>query len=199
MATTKRNKKGHAAARRAGAAKPAKSTTKTKSKSTSRTAAKPHATAKPGKPKGRAAAKSSSGVKPRAAARVPAPKRAVAKPAVESAEVAALKAKLQRERSTLEKRLTEAMREIGLLRHHELRAMQLERQLAERDATIARLQSQLAEIERRPAEPVYVHEIQQTLTLSGSANVLETHVLETEPADLDEFDDDPVEIIADED
>lgn len=188
MATTKRSMKGPAAARRVGAAKSKK---RTSAKPTpARANAKPRTPAKRATATPRPGAKASAATKPKTGARVPTGKRPVAKPAAESAEVTALKAKLQRERSTLDRRLTEAMREIGLLRHHELRAVQLERQIAERDATIARLQTQLAELERRPPEPVYVHEIQQTLALGGSA---------LEPADVDEFDDDPLEIVAEED
>ncbi|MCC6766697.1 MAG: hypothetical protein IT293_18720 [Deltaproteobacteria bacterium] len=178
MATTKRKKGGRAAATRAKAAargravkkaapkKPALRTSSVKV-GKARTA-KPKVATKPkvaAKPRAVAAPKASA--KPRRAAAKPAPKAGAAKaPAVESAEIAALKSKFQRERNGLERRLTEAVREIGMLRHHELRAMQLERQLAERDATILRLQQQLAVGERRAAEPlVHVHEVQQSLAL----------------------------------
>lgn len=97
------------------------------------------------------------------------PIRPAAKPAAESAEVTTLKARFQRERNALEKRLTEAVREIGMLRHHELRAGHLENQLRERDETIARLQRELAAAERATAEPVYEREIQQSFVLSTPA------------------------------
>jgi hypothetical protein len=175
MAITKRSKK-----RRAGAAR-AKSPARTR---TAKTAATPPA--RKTKPRAQVA---TPAAKPKTrAAKRPAPaataKRANAKAtAVESAEITALKAKFQRERKGLERSFTEAVQEIGLLRHHELRATHLERQLADRDATIARLQAQLAELERRPAEPVYVHEVQQSLALGGPTR-------EAEAADLDEFEED---------
>lgn len=187
MATTKRSKRGRAAATRARAtAKPASS--KSKKGSASRKATKLGA-----KPR-----KASPSSKSKAPTRATPPKSKAAKPGiVESPEVRALKAKFQRERKQLEKNLTEAVREIGLLRHHELRVTQLERQLADRDTTIGRLQSQLADLERRPAEPVYVHEVQQSLALGGSA-----HHLDTGP-ELDEFGDEPLaddaELLSDED
>jgi hypothetical protein len=118
----------------------------------------------------------------------------------ESRETAALKAKFQRERSAFERRLTEAVREIGILRHHELRAMQLERQLADRDATIVRLQAQLGELERRPSEPVYVHEVQQSLALGAPVHHLHaghSSGFDHPPTDLDEFEEDRLEDDAD--
>ena len=45
----------------------------------------------------------------------------------------------------LEKQLTDTVREIGQLRHHEMRAAQLERQLKERDDLIVQLRGQLSE------------------------------------------------------
>ena len=176
MATTKRSKRGRAAATRA--------------KSTSKSApstAKKRPPARVAKAK---AAKTKAAAQPkRAIAAKPSPKgKAVA---AESSAMTALKAKFQRERKQLEKNLTEAVREIGLLRHHELRATQFERQLADRDATIGRLQAQLADLERRPVEPVYVHEVQQSLALGGSAHDVEPAMA----ADLDEFED---EVLADE-
>jgi hypothetical protein len=188
MATTKRSKGGRAAATRATSSARGRN-----AKSAKVTATK--ATAKPktkASGKAKAVAKPKPGVTKRAiptraatAAKRPATAPAT-KGAAPSAEISALKAKFQRERNGLERRLTDAVREIGLLRHHELRAMQLERQLAERDATIVRLQTQLVEIERRPAEPVYVQEVQQTLALG----VATTHDLEPSEPDLDEFEDD---------
>ena len=71
-----------------------------------------------------------------------------AKPAA-GRELAALKARFVREKSALEKRLTDTVREIGQLRHHEARAAQLERQLKERDDTIAQLRSQLSGMRQR--------------------------------------------------
>ena len=178
MATTKRSKGGRATASRA------------------KTTARPRATG--GKatatPKKKVAARPVKKAKPAARAKAAAakPTRATAKPVrnagAESPELVALKARFQRERNGFEKRLTEAVREIGLLRHHELRAMQLERQLAERDATIGRLQTQVSELERRPAEPVYEREVQQTLALGAPA-----HQLDGSARDLDEFEDDRLE------
>lgn len=190
MATTKRNKGGRATASRAKTtARPAKSAKATPKK---KTIAKAKPVAKPvGKTKVVAKAKAITKTKPARAA------------AVDSPEVVALRAKFSRERNGLEKRLTEAVREIGLLRHHELRAMQFERQLGERDATIERLQAQLAELERRPAEPVYVHEVQQSLALVAPPHAPGTisvaaHAdldggsaeLDHSAVDLDEFEDD---------
>jgi hypothetical protein len=176
MATTKRSTKGRAKAR--GAA------------STARSRAVKQAASAPKKSAARAGAKKASGAKAKparpAAAKQVAAKQVTKKPGAASPEVAALK-RAQREKSGLEKRLTEAAREIGLLRHHELRSMQLERQLAERDATIQRLQAQLADLERRPSEPVYVREIQQTLALGGAPREADADV-----TDVDEFEDDRI-------
>lgn len=179
MATTKGKTKGRAATTRAKATARGRATTSPTSK---KTAARP---AKNAKAAAQPKAKPKVTAKPVAKAKPAAAKRAAAKPAsaaVEHAEVTTLKNKFQRERNGLEKRLTEAVREIGLLRHHELRAMQLERQVAERDATIERLQAQLVELQRRPAEPVYVHEVQQSLALGV---VSRDEDVETEA--LDEF------------
>lgn len=178
MAKTKRSKGGRATASRA------------------KTTARPRATGGKAKatPKKKIAARPVKKAKPAARAKVAAakPTRATAKPVrnagAESPELVALKARFQRERNGFEKRLTEAVREIGLLRHHELRAMQLERQLAERDATIGRLQTQVSELERRPAEPVYEREVQQTLALGAPARQLDGSA-----RDLDEFEDDRLE------
>jgi len=174
MATKKHSKGSRAAARRA------------------KTTARPRATAKATKTVAKAKTKPvAKKTKPVAKAKPVAAKRPAAKPAavkappVESKEVAALKTKFQRERSGLERRLTEAVREIGVLRHHELRAMQLERQLAERDATIGRLQLQLTELERRPTETIYIREVQQSLALGEPVNDLAVS-----QTDLDEFEDD---------
>jgi len=201
MATTKRTTKGRATVRRA-AGRTAKTAKPTSTRKTARAAAKPRAkstTARatkspansPARPKTKTSAQT-------AAARKLSRPSTSPRPAAESAEVVALRAKFQRERNGFEKRLTEAVQEIGILRHHELRAMQLERQLAERDAVIARLQAELAEIERRPAEPVYVHEVQQTLALVGSARAIEV-----EEPELDEFEDervpDDVDLVGDDD
>ncbi len=198
MATTKRSKGGRAASRakataRGRAAKSAKPAPKKKT-SAARPVAKakpaPQATKKPAKTAKTAAKATRAATKPARAAAV-------------NPEVASLKSKFQRERNGLEKRLTDAVREIGLLRHHELRAMQFERQLAERDATIERLQRQLSELERRPAEPVYVHEVQQSLALGAPShhhvvvsNAARTDLdggsaeLDHSAVDLDEFEDD---------
>ncbi len=194
MATTKRTTKKHATVRRAAgstkkAAKPTSAKAKpanaksanAKSKTTKRVAAKPTAPAKPAR-----ATKSapSSKTKTITSVKSAASRKPAHASAADNPEVSALKAKFQRERNALEKRLSEAALEIGILRHHELRAMQLERRLGERDAVISRLQTQLGELERRPAETVYVHEVQQTLALGGSA-----HALEAAESDLDEFED----------
>ncbi|MEO6029290.1 MAG: hypothetical protein ABIR79_20700 [Candidatus Binatia bacterium] len=175
MATTKRSTKGRATA------SGAKSTARTRTVKKATTSKKPVAKLKAvASPKATAKPKAIQAKPTRAAA----PKQAAKKPA-ERPEIVALKAKASRERNALERRLTDAVREIGLLRHHEMRAIQFERQLGERDATIGRLQTQLTELERRPAEPIYVREIQQTLALVDPVN--ETTV---EAADLDEFEDD---------
>jgi hypothetical protein len=184
MATTKRSKRGRAVATRAKAsARSAKSAkvTKTSTKKLTKTSAKksPKGAARSAgkaKPIGKAVAKPTLG----------GAKRAVTKSVADSAEVVAIKAKFQRERNGLQKNLTEAVREIGLLRHHELRVTQLERQLVERDAIIGRLQTQLAELQRRPAEPVYVHEVQQTLALV----IASPQDAEAEATALEEFEDD---------
>ncbi len=154
MATKKRSTGGRATASRK--AKPA---------------AKSQRTAKPQAAKARAAKPGRAGKSVKTKPPV-APKRAGA----DSKEVGALKARFQRERSALEKNLTEAVREIGVLRHHEMRAMQLERQLKERDDLIGRLQQQLDELQRRAMEPVYEREVQQSFTLVAPAR-----------EDLDEF------------
>lgn len=201
MATKKRSKGGRASASRVKAvARPRPTSRRVKAKATSKkkvkkiaartvTKAKPIATAKSvGKAKPIATAKPVSKAKRPMPARAASPKRPAGKPVrnagSEHPEAVALKAKFQRERSGFERRLTEAVREIGLLRHHEIRATQLERQLAERDAMIGRLQTQLGELERRPTETVYVREVQQTLAL-----VAPTHEIEGAAPDLDEFED----------
>jgi len=194
MATTKRSKGGRATASRAKTtARPRATGGKATATPKKKVAARPVKKAKPA-----ARAKAATAKRP-APARAVSPKRAAVKPTratakpvrnagAESPELVALKARFQRERNGFEKRLTEAVREIGLLRHHELRAMQLERQLAERDATIGRLQTQVSELERRPAEPVYEREVQQTLALGAPA-----HQLDGSARDLDEFEDDRLE------
>lgn len=184
MATTKRNKGGRATASRAKTtARPRATGGKAKATPKKKVAARVVKTAKPA-----AKAKAARANRP-TPARVVSPKRAAAKPVrnagAERPELVALKARFQRERNGLEKRLTEAVREIGLLRHHELRATQFERQLAERDATIGRLQTQLSELARRPVEPVYEREVQQTLALGAPV-----HELDGSAGDLDEFEDD---------
>jgi hypothetical protein len=196
MATKKRSKGGRASATRAKTTARPRATTKAKATPRKKATARAATTAKPtakAKPAARAKA---------APKRAAAPKRPAAKPVrnagAENSEVVTLKARFQRERNGLEKRLTEAVREIGLLRHHELRAMQFERQVAERDATIGRLQMQLSELERRPAEPIYVREVQQTLALITPA-----HEIEASASELDEFEDDRLgddgDLVSDED
>jgi hypothetical protein len=168
MATKKSAKAGRAKASRA------KSTARAR---TTKPAPKKKAAARRAKP-----AKTSSTKRALAKPTRPAtkPTRPAAKPAAESAEVTTLKARFQRERNALEKRLTEAVREIGLLRHHELRAGHLENQLRDRDETIARLQRQLTEAQSRPEEPVYERELQQSFVLSTPAS------------EIDELADDPL-------
>jgi len=112
--------------------------------------------------------------RPAAKAAVP---RKAARPAATGAasrELATLKVRFQREKTTLEKRLTESVREIGQLRHHEARAAQLERQLKERDETIGQLRSQLSELRNRELAPPEDEEVQPSLALG-----------EREPNDLD--------------
>lgn len=121
-------------------------------------------------------------VAPKVKAKVKRPTRATTKlrpkRAAESPEVTALKSRFQREKAALEKSLTEAVREIGLVRHHELRVTQLERQLQERDDAIAGLQQRLTDLERRPVEPSYEAEAQHSFALASPG------------AELDEFEDD---------
>ena len=148
MATKKRSKGGRAAGSRA------------------QSSARPRAVGRKAKPvaKPKRATKARA-AKPTPAKKPPAPKRGAA----ENKEMVALKARFQRERSALEKNLTEAVREIGLLRHHEMRVVQLERQVKERDDLIGRLQQQLDELQRRSIEPIYEREVQQSFTLIASS------------------------------
>jgi hypothetical protein len=193
MATTKRSKGGRATASRTKTTvRPrapggkAKATPKKKVAVRAVKKAKPAAKAKAAPAKRPTPARA---VSPRGAAAKST--RATAKPVrhagAESPEIVALKARFQRERNGLEKRLTEAVREIGLLRHQELRAMQFERQIVERDVTIGRLQTQLGELQRRPVDPVPAHEreVQQTLALGAPARQQDGSA-----RDLDEFEDD---------
>jgi len=120
------------------------------------------------------------------AAKKGAAKRASARPARASKSgarsegaLATLKARFAREKSELEKRLTDSVREIGQLRHHETRVTQLERQLKERDETIGQLRSQLSELRNRPLASVDDEEVQPSLALGSRV-----------PRDLDEFDED---------
>lgn len=216
MATTKRSKGGRATPSRAKttarAAKSAKPTPKKKTVAKAKPGAKARLVGKP-KPvaKAKSADKTNVVVKAKSVS-----KTKPARGGADGPEVVSLKAKFNRERNGLEKRLTEAVREIGLLRHHELRAMQLERQVAEREATIERLQAQLADLERRPAEPVYVHEVQQSLALGAPAHQhggmsAVTHAdldgasadLDHSAVDLDEFEDerlaDDADLVSDDD
>jgi hypothetical protein len=113
------------------------------------------------------------------AAKSSAPKRAAGRGAGTSADVAKVTARFEREKSTLERRLTEAMREIGQLRHHEMRATQLERQLKERDESIAQLRREASELRSRPTAPLDEDpEVQPSLALGERAG-----------RDLDDFDD----------
>ena len=76
-------------------------------------------------------------------------------------------AALQREKRALEKRLTEAVREIGQLRHHEARVAQLERQLKERDDALAQLRSQLNERRAREYGVPDDDDVQPSLALGS--------------------------------
>ena len=178
MATKKRSKGGRAAASRAktsaGAraasrkAKPKKAATKPKSAVKAKSIVKAKSATPP---KNAMPAKSVKPTQPTAAK----PGRIAA---ADNKELVALKNRFQRERSGLEKNLTEAVREIGILRHHEMRVTQLERQLKERDDLIGRLQQQLEELQRRPVEPIYEREVQQSFALVVPA-----------PDEVDEFED----------
>ncbi len=116
-------------------------------------------------------------------------KKASARPAAKGAasgggaarELTALKARFQREKSALEKRLTDTVREIGQLRHHETRAAQLERQLKERDETIGQLRTQLSELRNRPLASREDDDAQPSLALGSRGH------------GLDDYDDDDIE------
>jgi hypothetical protein len=168
MATKKRSKGARAAASRAkSTARPRAAGRKTKATVKPKRAVK----ARPAKAAERA--KAAKAAKPKRAATAAAPAPTASK------ERVAHKNRFQRERSALEKNLTEAVREIGLLRHHEMRVAQLEHQLKERDDLIGRLQRQLEELQRRPAEPIYEREVQQSFALVSPPS-----------DDVDEFEDD---------
>jgi len=96
-----------------------------------------------------------------------------------SRELAALKTRLEREKSGFEKRLTDTVREIAQLRHHEARAAQLERQRKERDELIAQLRTQLNDLRNREIVAPDDDEVQPSLALESRAT-----------PDLDEFDED---------
>lgn len=166
MATKKRSKGGRAAASRA------------------KTSATARAASRKAKPK-KAAAKPKRAMTARAAKPSKPTKAAAAKPnrigAADSKELVALKNRFQRERSALEKNLTEAVREIGVLRQYEMRVTQLDRQLKERDDLIGRLQQQLEELQRRPVEPIYDREVQQSFALVTTAQ-----------DEVDEFEDEQI-------
>ena len=136
---------------------------------------------KSGAKKSAARARSAGGAR-RAGAKKAGAARTASKPAAASkagGNVAQLKARFAREKTQLEKRLTDTVREIGQLRHHEARVAQLERQLKERDETIGQLRSQLSELRNRPLAPIDDEEIQPSLALGSRV-----------PRDLDEFDED---------
>jgi predicted RNase H-like nuclease (RuvC/YqgF family) len=117
---------------------------------------------------------------PRAAAkgRAAAPRAKKAAAPAASREVAALKARLEREKTDFDKRLTDTVREIAQLRHHEARAAQLERQLKERDEIIVQLRSKLNDLRNREIVTPEDDEIQPSLALGSRG------------ADFDEFDED---------
>jgi hypothetical protein len=128
MATTKRGKKARAGARKSPAPRG------------KRASARKGASAKSGKAGKHSAAAKTAGKAGAKAAR-----------GGGAAALAQQKARFDRERTDLQKRLTDMVREIGELRHHELRATQLARQVAERDQTIANLRRELSEFRSRPA------------------------------------------------
>jgi hypothetical protein len=105
-----------------------------------------------------------------------------------TAGLAALKSRFQKEKSALEKRLTDSVREIGQLRHHEARVAQLERQLKERDETIGQLRAQVSELRNRDLEPPDDEEVQPSLAL-GSRSSRDLDDLEEDlgPEDDDEL------------
>ena len=183
---TKKRAKGTRSGARRGAARAAGSARRPKRSAAART--KPSARAKaasrkkPAAPKRAARRAAPRSTKGRAATtRVTRPTSAATSQAAASVtrELAALKTRFQREKSAFERRLTETVREIGQLRHHEARAMQLERQLKERDDTIAQLRTQLNDLRNRELAPAEDEEVQPSLALGPRA----AH-------DLDEFDDD---------
>ena len=96
-----------------------------------------------------------------------------------TAALAALKSRFEKEKTALEKRLTDSVREIGQLRHHEARVAQLERQLKERDETIGQLRAQVSELRNRDLEPPDDEEIQPSLALGSRSS-----------RDLDDLEDD---------
>lgn len=91
---------------------------------------------------------------------------------------AALKARFAQEKSELERRLSDTVREITQLRHHEARVTQLERQLKERDELIGQLRTQLNDLRNREIAAPEDDEVQPSLALGSRSH------------DLDEFDDD---------
>jgi hypothetical protein len=103
-------------------------------------------------------------------------------------EIAKLKARFQRERSQLEKRLTETVREIGQLRHHEMRASQLERQLGERDATIGALRKEVETLQAQAARAPVSADAQPSLDFgmheSGDLDDLDEPGLDSDDDDL---------------
>ncbi len=151
---------------------------------------KPRKNARPAKrrkpAKGRATARATASRKktaPRRAAKKPAAaagatQRPAPAGAAASREVAALKARLEREKTNFERRLTDTVREIAQLRHHEARATQLERQLKERDDLIAQLRTQLNDLRNREIVTPDDEEIQPSLALGSRGH------------DFDEFDED---------
>jgi hypothetical protein len=155
MATTKRGKKARAGARKSTAARGQSVSARKGASAKGKTKAKRSA-AKAGK-------KAAAG---------------------DGAALAQQKARFDRERNDLQKRLTDMVREIGELRHHELRATQLARQVAERDQTIANLRRELSEARSRPAA---AHADQASLDF-GSEELRVDDLDESVP--LDDEDDD---------
>jgi len=159
MATKKRAQGTRSAGRTSGAAK-----RRVKPAAAGSRAKKPAAQAR----KERAAAGRRSKAPSRAArgrSAAPASSRTAA-----DREIALLKTRLQRQKITLERRLTEAVREIGQLRYHEARTEQLERQLQERDQIIEQLRSEVGTLRARSHERAHEpDEAQRSLSFGSRA------------------------------
>ena len=137
--------------------------------------------------RGRATSPSRKQAAPRRAAKAAAaPKRKAATGAA-SRELAAMKARLEREKAGFEKRLSETVREIAQLRHHEARAAQLDRQLKERDELIAHLRTQLNDLRNREIVTPEDEEVQPSLALGSRSQDFEEFDEDVEPEEDDEL------------